>query len=133
MKRKTVFLLLLAQAILWLSYLAACTLLPISVDDRVSRFLDDLNGDRSTMYLNFHPDILLYEDVKDPLFWDAIFSEGEIPYSISTLDTSDPSSVTFTLTSTLSSWDVEFVMMKSGLDWMISIMYLDGGAVPVVE
>jgi hypothetical protein len=127
MKRKAILLALLVVAVGWLSYLTGCSLLGVSVDDRVMQFLADINdSDRSQVYLNFHPDILDYSGIQVAAFWDGHFPYANAPYSISALVTGDPANVTFTISASgYISKDVLFVMEKLGNDWMISKMYMD--------
>jgi hypothetical protein len=127
MKRKTILLILLIAAIGWLSYLTGCSLLGVSVDDRVMQFVSDINdSDRSQVYLNFHPDILDYSGIQVAAFWDGHFPYANAPYSISALSTGNPANVTFTISdSGAISKNVKFVMQQLGNDWMITEMYMD--------
>jgi len=126
MKRKTVLLILLILAVVWLSYLTGCMLLGVSVDDRVVQFVAGINdSDRSGVYLNFHPDILDYGGIVAS-FWETHFPYGNAPYTISALVTSDPLNVTFTISDNAAgSWNVKFVMEQLGMDWMITEMYMN--------
>jgi hypothetical protein len=85
------------------------------------------NGiDRTQVYLNFHPGILDMAGAQDPNTWEAQFPVAKIPYSISSLVTSDPSNVTLTVTSAdLLKWNVLFVMEQLDSEWLISKMYKD--------
>jgi hypothetical protein len=125
MKRKIVLRILLILAIGWLSYLAGCSLLGVSVEERVTRFLADINqSDRSQVYLNFDPDIHDYGGIV-AAFWDTHLPYDVAPYSISALVTNDPANVTFTITDKdASNLYVKFVMNQRGMDWMIIEMYM---------
>ncbi len=127
MKRRVVLLMLLILAIGLLSYLAACSLLGVSVDERVNRFLADINnGDYGQVYLNFDPNILDWPGIQVAAFWDTKFPPGNAPFSIASLASSDPSNVTFTISAAaFATKNVKFVMQKSGMDWMIIEMYMD--------
>jgi hypothetical protein len=127
MKRRTVLLILLILAAGWLSYLAGCMLLGVSVDERVNQFVADINnGDYGQVYLNFDPDIIDYGGIRFPTFWSDKFPSSGAPYTISSLLTIDPANVTFTLADSAAfptSWSVKFVMQQRGMDWMIIEMY----------
>ena len=127
MKRKTVLVLLLVAAVGWLSYLSGCSLLGVSVEDRVAQFVSDLNdSDRSNMYLNFRPGINDYIGIQDPAYWDSLLDYLDAPYSETGLASGDPSNVTFTLNdSSPGARAVRFVMEKVGFDWMIIEMYMN--------
>ncbi len=126
MKRRVVLLMLLILAIGWLSYLTGC-MLSDPVANRVNQFLAEINnGDYGQVYLNFDPNILNYDGIKDPAFWNTKFPFGNAPFSITSLVTSDPANVTFTISGVaFASKNVKFVMQKSGMDWMIIEMYMD--------
>ncbi len=127
MKRKTFLLLLLVLAAGWLSYLTGCMLLGVSVEDRVARFVSDINDiNRGQVYQNFHPGISDMAGAQDVAFWQTQFPVAKIPYTMSLLVASDPSNVTFRITNLDGvSWDARFIMEKLGNDWMISVMYMD--------
>ena len=137
MKKKILRWLLLA-AIGILSF-EGCSLLPVSVEDRIAIFLEDINSlDRSSIYLNFHPDLTGdYDFIRNETYpdWGALFPTGPgtyIPYSISSLDTSDPMGVTGTVESVNIGWvdkPIFFIMAKDGMDWMIQEMQFDGTTV----
>jgi hypothetical protein len=126
MKRRIILGIPLLLAIGWLFYLTACSLLD-PVRARVDHFFADINGiDRTQVYLNFHPGILDMAGAQDPNTWEAQFPVAKIPYSISSLVTSDPSNVTLTVTSAdLLKWNVLFVMEQLDSEWLISKMYKD--------
>ncbi len=126
MKKKTIFPILLILVVGLLSYLAGCSLLGDPVADRVRQFLSDINnGSYDQVYLNFDPNIgPSYAGIQVAAFWSDKFPPGNIPFSITSLDTSDPANVTFTISASLfATKNVKFVMQKSGMDWMIIEMY----------
>ncbi|OHD74439.1 MAG: hypothetical protein A2V99_06890 [Spirochaetes bacterium RBG_16_67_19] len=131
MKRKLVRLLLLLLAIGWLFYGVSCSLLGVSIEDRVQQFVSDMNEtDRSDVYLNFHPDIFNMAGAQDPDTWETNFPVLKIPYTYSALNTSDPLNVTFTVINTDGlHWSIRFEVEKLDNDWMISEMYKDPGDV----
>ena len=44
---------------------------PVSIEERISMFEDDLNGDdRSDLYTHFHPDTESYDQIKDETFFE---------------------------------------------------------------
>jgi hypothetical protein len=131
MKRKILRGLLLA-AIVFLAF-EGCNLLPVSVEARVEAFLDDVNNtDRGGIYLNFHPTLTVdYDAIRSPApppDWDAPFPIASIPFSISSLDTSDPWDVTGMVDSPAIGWvskPIVFRMSQDGMDWMIQQMTFD--------
>jgi len=131
-KSKISWILLLVFTIGWLFYGVGCTLLGVSVEDRVLQFVSDINSsDRSQVYLNFHPAIFNMAGAQDVATWETQFPVAKIPYTISFLVTNDPSNVTFTITSfDLLSWNVRFVMEQLDNDWRISEMYKDPTPLP---
>jgi hypothetical protein len=115
--------------------LGGCSLVGISVEDRVAQFLEDLNSpDRSQIYLNFHPTLTAdYGALQGGTLvaWDTVFPiSGYVPYSIPDLDPSDPESVTGNISSANdAAWvgpkAIEFRMAQDGADWMIEELDLD--------
>ncbi len=94
---------------------------PISKEDRMDQFEDDLNQDvdRGDIYKNLHPDIR--DPWKDPGLWDpsplrylyAPFSFGSLSYGSDT--------VTGTITYTVATnWPLVVEMAKDGDDWYIT-------------
>jgi hypothetical protein len=130
MKRKIILVVSLLLTFGWMCYLASCNLLD-PVRARVDQFLADLNqSDRSDMYLNFDPGINDWAGIQSDAFWNILPDAG-IPYSISAVDTSDSSAVTFTLHDVgVLSWNVQFVMSKPDSDWLINKMYMDPTPIP---
>jgi hypothetical protein len=129
MRRKSLIGLL--TIILLVSIFIGCTQKGTSIEDRVYQFISNLNKtDRSNAYLNFHPDISMYDLIKPDSFWDIDFEKGGIPYSISGLNSADPNNVTAMIDSaTIAGWGpkaLRFVMRQNGSDWMIWELYLDG-------
>ncbi len=101
----------------------SCSLFGTKIDERIDSFIADLNYDRNSIYLNFHPsETADYDAIKNVgLTWDNWFPTHSIQYSISGLDDSDSDSVTATINSE-GVWDSEpatFKMAKDGFDWMI--------------
>ena len=132
MKKATLRWLVLA-AVLVLA-IVGCDLLGVSVQDRVSLFLADLNStDRSDIYLNFHPALTVdYSALQGGAFpdWSTLFpTGGNIPYSINNLDTADPGNVTGDFVSINGVWLTHpfvFRMAQDGPDWMIQEMDFNG-------
>ncbi len=128
MKRKTIRRILLILVVALLAYLAGCSLFGVSVDARVSQFLADINNAMyDQVYLNFDTNITTYSGIQVGAFWDTKFPPANAPFSISSLNTSDPSNVTFTISggAVYIAKNVKFVMQKSGMEWMIIEMYMD--------
>lgn len=130
MKNKNALFILLIILVAVLSF-DSCSLFGVKIDERIDAFIDDLNNDRNSIYLNFHPSGTAdYNAIKAPITsWDIWFPTGET-YSLSNLDDGDSDSVTATITSTDSGgWGSKsaiFKMAKDGCDWMIEELTLDG-------
>ena len=132
--KKTLLRWLVLTAVLVLA-IGGCDLIGVSIQDRVSLFLADLNSlDRSQIYLNFHPTLTNdYSAIQNETLpdWALLFPTGTyIPYSISGLDTSDPWNVFGSINSIDGAWggakSIIFRMAKDGPDWMIRELDLDG-------
>jgi len=133
--KKTIWRWILLAAILVLA-LAGCDLLGVSVQDRVTLFLADLNSsDRSNIYLNFHPTLTNdYAAIQNETYpdWSTLFPTNTyLPYSITSLDTSDPWNVTGLINSVNGAWagpkPIVFRMAQEGTSWMIQEFDFDGG------
>ncbi len=131
MNRKILRGLLLA-AIAILAF-EGCNLLPVSVEGRVDAFLADVNStDRGGIYLNFHPTLTGdYPDIRNEILpnWGTLFPLISIPFSISSLDTSDPWNVTGMVDSSTGGWvskAIVFRMALDDMDWMIQEMDFSG-------
>lgn len=75
--------------------IAGCSMLAVSIEDRISSFVDDLNNDRGNAYLNFAQGVTTnYNEIKPAAFWDTDFPAGTPAYSITDLDTTNPAAVT---------------------------------------
>ncbi len=101
---------------------AGCTLLSVSITDRLALFADDLSSaDRSTVYTNFHPTLTTdYDAAKAASYWDALFPTGT--YTIYSINAADPAAVTAVMDGPAAfgtGLNAVFKMAKSGEDWMI--------------
>ena len=101
MKPRTVICLVALAAALAFA-LAGCLLAPITIEGRLTRFIDGLNAaDRGTVYLNFSStETQYYETIKPALYWDIPFpagAAGELPYGTVAIDQSDPAAVLVTI------------------------------------
>jgi len=133
MKRK---LLLAGLAAMLALAFWGCSLLGVSIEDRVYAFVAGLNGDRSTLYQNFHPTETSYYPaiLAAPAYFDILFPPGPPDYTISGLDTSDPRNVTASIDGPAGFGGplaITFRMLKMGNDWLIE--ELDLGGVNIVQ
>lgn len=131
MKTFVKFLALLALVTLAFS---SCDVLlqTTSIRSRIKSFESDLNSeDRSTIYLNFSPELTdSYDNIKDSAYWEstplAYANRGDDGYVITIVDVSDPSNVTATLSN--ANYDAEpvtFVMVKDGFGYLIKTFSMD--------
>ena len=107
-----------------------CTLLPVSIEDRIALFLSDVNNANwSTIYLNFHPTLTQDYAAISSVDWALLFDTAYAPYSIVGLNTSDPRNVTGNMDSSNAAWGgpyaVAFRMAQYEEDWMIEEMDFD--------
>ncbi len=136
MKSRTVIALAALAAVLALA-LAGCVLAPITIEGRLTRFIDGLNAaERGSVYLNFSStETVDYDTIKPASYWEIPFpkgGEGELPYSITTtIDPSDPTAVLVTIEGPPSTFgaakDFKFVMVNesTGADnWMIHELWI---------
>ncbi len=103
---------------------------PVSKEDRMDIFLEDLNEDldRDEIYKNLHPDIR--NAWKDPSSWSttALRSDYE-PFSFGSLSYGD-TTVAGTITSDFHSGDpLEVQIKKDGDDWFIKKVIINSGDV----
>ena len=103
---------------------SGCSLLSVSIEDRVHAFLADLNNaDRSQVYLNFHPSISrLWRHPRIRPYWNSYFPTATPHTSITGLNTGDPTNVTVSLFGQQRcSWacTIIFRWCRLGLDWFI--------------
>ncbi len=116
--------------------LAGCVLAPITIEARLTRFIDALNTpDRANAYLNFSStETEYYETIKAGLYWDNPFPAGaaaDLPYSKpSTIDPSDPTAVLVTISGPPlfgGPKDFKFVMINEPTsvdDWKIHEVWI---------
>jgi hypothetical protein len=108
----------------------------VSILDRLTQFLTDLNSaDRSTVYLNFDAvDTENYALITPAAYWDSsspfpLVGGGQEYSFTSTPDNSDPLNVTAELNGPAAYGvpkPVRFVMVKTGTEWFIHMLYLNG-------
>ena len=114
-----------------------CSLLGVSIEDRVYRFVAGLNGDRSTLYQDFHPTETAYYPaiMASAVYFNIVFPPGPPDYTISGLNTSDPRNVTATIDGGGAGFGgplpITFRMAQMGNDWLIE--ELDLGGVNIVQ
>jgi hypothetical protein len=135
MKSRTVISLIALAAALAFG-LAGCALIPITIEARLTRFIDELNAsDRASVYLNFSSTATeYYETIKAGLYWDTPFPAGaaaDLPYSKpSTIDLSDPTAVLVTISGPPlfgGPKDFKFVMINEPTsvdDWKIHEVWI---------
>lgn len=132
MIRKLTIALLLALGVIAL-LLSGCGL-TVSVSDRLDQFLADLNSDdRSSIYLNFHPeDTQDYAAIQNKTYpdWSLLFPLSDRPYAYENLNTVDTGNVTCRIVGKVTEYDATFVMALDGFDWQINDLYL-GGALTI--
>jgi hypothetical protein len=134
---KRVPLLLTATGLLFL-LLASCYLTGVPIEERVYRFISDLNAvDRSNIYMNFHPDTADYLAIHDPAYLIANIEppfppvlSDPTPYSIvpGTLDTANEAAVTAQLAGPVAfggPLTITCTMEKYGNDWQIRVLVLE--------
>jgi hypothetical protein len=147
MKNKSAKLLIITAAAISIA-LTSCELpTTTSIMERLGQFMTDLNlADRSNAYLNFDAtNTEYYAAIRDPGWWDTSFpvvGAAEQKYSLSSVDYVDPLNVTATMVGPvgpagfLPAGDprpARFVMIKTGTDWMIHEMYLDGSPTATIK
>jgi hypothetical protein len=67
-----------------------CKLSNVSMEDRMSHFATDLNSaDRTSLYLNLHPDAAVYNARKDPATWDSAFGTTYNPHAFTNLSVNE--------------------------------------------
>ena len=115
-----------------------CALTRTSITDRIIGFQADLNkSDRSSMYLNFHPDSTAdYNAIKTSAFWVNYFpvvGAGEAAYAITNVDPAVQNAVTATINGPASFGKpvpIVFKMAESSdgffTDFMIEELTLNG-------
>jgi hypothetical protein len=122
MKRLHIQLLLLALLLL-VVFLEGCDLLPLSIEDRIASFENDINNDRDNAYLNFDPATTdWYVGIQDPDFWNAPFDAAKRPYTITVVDSSNELSVDCTISGTggyTFGPQIIFKMIQVGNSWYI--------------
>ncbi len=115
--------------------LAGCVLAPITIEARLTRFIDALNTpDRANAYLNFSStETEYYDAIKAGPYWSTSFpagAAGQLPYSIVTIDQSDPAAVPVTIQGPPNFGGTKkfnFVMVNESTDivnWMIHELWI---------
>jgi hypothetical protein len=132
MKPKHIIAVIILGAILVLCFFG-CFLIGVSIDDRLSQFIGDLNKtDRTSIYKNFHPTATTdYAAIRDQGYINTWFPTTGLPgtqYTITGIDSSKSSRVTAAISGPSGIWtpspvNVYFVMEKDGNDWMIAKIY----------
>jgi hypothetical protein len=134
---------LVAFALLSLSILAAlssCDLFGISIQNRISQFVADLNSSRGNLNNDISNSSLdKSAGVLDATWWDTTFPPPgplETQYSITLTDYSDPSNVTGTILGPQNyapAVNIRFVMVKDGADYFIKEIYLAGSGTATLK
>ncbi len=117
--------------------LVGCDLLGmVSIDQRITDFQTSLNGDRTTLYENFHPTLTSdYNALKDPTTTIdpliPVLGTGDTPYSLSITDQGSPSTgVMVTISGGGSGWGPKYlklVMETTGTsDYRIVSLEIEG-------
>ena len=101
----------------------SCAPAPVSISDTVSSFITSLNGNRSDTYKNTSTSATAYVAARISTFWDLPFPPGMKPYSYSSLNDSNPSAVTLTITGNGVSGSYTYMMSNDknmgSDDWLI--------------
>ncbi len=108
---------------------------PVSINERIDSFIEDLNTDRSHVYKNLDKDnTAQYAQAADPIFWLASFPLPDITggsYSIAGLNDSNTLNVTGMISgpSTFGPQKTIYFMMSQDSDdnWYIQQMDFDSG------
>ncbi|MBN1697512.1 MAG: hypothetical protein JW881_08370 [Spirochaetales bacterium] len=138
MKKYCVYLVtFLALSALLMAGLASCDLFPVSIEQRISMFEDDLNtSGRGDIYLHFHPqETAMYDQIKNPAFFEGSpLDYDNEPFTITI--SSGPTSIgggqeqlTGTFSHQYDSFSLLLIMMQANDsdDWLIKEFDLDGG------
>jgi hypothetical protein len=146
-KRFLLFLPLSLLAAGWLTNLAGCSLPAISPEQRAYSLVAGVNAvSRDVLADNFVPTIADYATLRDPTLYPAFWEQTlpltpvrfpyvNAPYTVTSLDASNPAAVTLTLADNKGTWgprDVILVMDRIGNDWFIRQMSMDPSPGPVV-
>jgi hypothetical protein len=129
------FALCVIIAILIPSILTSCDLFPVSIEQRIQFFIDDLNSDRSNAITNFHPtETFDYGTIAtNSSFWDIDFPTGTPAYSIDSIDDTNPQNVLVTISgpTTVPAFgrggtgtdNFGFIMIADGTNWIIEELW----------
>ncbi len=122
-----------ALSLVVLAALSSCDLFGISIQNRISQFVTDLNSSRANLNNDISNSSLdKSAGVLDTLWWETTFpapGPSDTQYSITLFDYSDPSNVTGTILGPANyspAAAIKFVMVKDGADYFIQQIYLDG-------
>jgi len=131
MDKKKILLAIFTCVVFLLMILIGCQVEePISKEDRMDQFEDDLNQDvdRGDIYKNLHPDIR--DPWNDPLAWDASsLSYSNAPFSFGSLSYGSDT-VTGTISYTgATNWSLVVEMAKDDDDWYITKVTIDGSQI----
>jgi hypothetical protein len=123
-----------ALSLIVITALGSCDLFGISIKNRITAFVDDLNTTRTEIYTNFDSASTQdYQPIQDITFWNLNFpapGPAEAPYAITLIDYVDPSNVTGTIvgppnfSETGLPRNIKFVMVKVGADYYIQQLFL---------
>ena len=122
-----------------LALLGGCTLPYISPAQRAYSVVAGVNAiSRDVLADNFVPTIVDMPILQDPLqypnFWEGQFPFASAPYSVTTLDASNPAAVTLTLEDKLGTPlpnGIVLVMQKIGNDWFVLRMEMPAATIIV--
>ncbi|MCK5153763.1 MAG: hypothetical protein KAQ93_05330 [Spirochaetales bacterium] len=131
MKRNIIFTLIIGLSIIAIS---SCGLAGTSMSDRISYFEDDLNGSRTNIIDNIHPDASSYNTLNDTFWTLGIWTSNDQLFSITSISEGSKS-ITAVFNSsgvTLTNAEVIFGMKDdgdffSGEDWKIMSCVVNGG------
>jgi hypothetical protein len=127
---KRALLIIAALAALW--FVTSCSLTnPVTIDECISNFVSDLNGDHASVYRSLSATASEYTQARAALYWDTLFPSSST-YTVGALSTSgstvtapfsggsyNGSTITFTMTQSLNK------------DYVISAITITAGIVSV--
>jgi hypothetical protein len=127
-----------------LALLVGCGPFGLDIHDRISIFAAELNAsDRSSLNSNFDPALTQNLPTMDATWWNTNFPappDTDHAYGITLLDYSDPANVVAAIRgppafnlNTGVPVNAVFVMSKTGADWFIERLYLNGSAVALIQ
>jgi hypothetical protein len=132
---------LIFAAALFTGIIVSCSLTDEAViNSRIDTFISDLNSaDRSGVYLNFHPDVLIYDNIKPASYYEIYVTTqlASRPFSISSRTSpvdvgNSRKAVDVTWNYKGGSTNAHFEFLKDGSTWLIRVFTCTGN-VPDIQ